>query len=292
MDLIPKLDLLRSERLHSEQRSVMDQFLRDEIPRRKWYHRMDLGNGIVTPGFAWEELWNNTRHARRTLGYSGKAVLDLGSWDGMWAFEAEALGAGLVVATDCNNTWRSPMHCGLNNLLLVREALFSQVVPLWNVSPYVLRDRLDCLLYSHPLLRDGFDIVQHLGLLYHLRDPMLSLAQCRSVIRDDGVLLIETAFDHSESATMQLNVENRVYDDHTTWWAPTLTCLAGMLRRSFFELDQTSVEILQGYGSIGRVALRASPVPPSDSVSDRYNLDPSFGHGFAPHLIGRTGNGP
>jgi hypothetical protein len=75
-----------------------------------------------------------------------------GSWDGMWAFEAEALGASLVVATDCSNPWQNPIHYGLNNLLLVHEALFSQVLPLWNVSPYVLRDRLDNLLYSHPLL--------------------------------------------------------------------------------------------------------------------------------------------
>ena len=79
MDLIPKLDLRRTERLRLDQRTVMDDFLRDEIPRRKWYHRMDLGNGILTPGFAWEELWNNTRQARSTLDYAGKAVLDLGT---------------------------------------------------------------------------------------------------------------------------------------------------------------------------------------------------------------------
>jgi hypothetical protein len=101
-----------------------------------------------------------------------------------------------------------------------------------------LRDRLDNLLYSHPLLRGGFDIIQHLGLLYHLRDPMLSLAQSRSVIRDGGTLLIETAFDISESPAMQLNVQNRIYDDHTTWWTPTLACLAGMLRMSSSSLTR------------------------------------------------------
>jgi tRNA (mo5U34)-methyltransferase len=287
MSLIPKLDGRRSERLRPEQRTVMDEVLRGEIPRRKWYHRMDLGNSIVTPGFAWEDLWNNTRDVRAAIDYVGKAVLDLGSWDGLWAFEAEALGASLVVATDCNNTWQSPIHYGMNNLLLVREALFSQVVPLWNVSPTVLRERLDNLLYSHPLLRDGFDIIQHLGLLYHLRDPMLSLAQCRSIIRDDGTLLVETAFDGSDSVSMQLNVENRIYDDHTTWWAPTLACLEGMLRMAFFAIDQSSVKILRADAPIARVSFRATPVPPSDSVADRYNLDPSYGHGFGPQLIRR-----
>jgi hypothetical protein len=64
----------------------------------------------------------------------------------------------------------------MNNLLLVREAIGSQVVTLWNVSPYKLSERLDNVLYSHPLVSGGFDIIQHLGLLYHLRDPILSLS--------------------------------------------------------------------------------------------------------------------
>ena len=74
-----------------------------------------------------------------------KAVLDLASWDGMWAFEAEMLGAGLSGGD-----------------LLVRSAIWSQVVPLLNVAATQLRDRLSGILYSH----GGFDVVRHLGLLY------------------------------------------------------------------------------------------------------------------------------
>ncbi|MEI9997909.1 MAG: hypothetical protein WDO13_01425 [Verrucomicrobiota bacterium] len=32
--------------------------------------------------------------------------------------------------------------------------------------------------------------MQHFGLFYHLRDPMLSLAQTRSVMKDGGTLLL------------------------------------------------------------------------------------------------------
>ena len=95
----------------------------------------------------------------------------------MWAFEAECLDAALVVATDCENRAHGPWYEGDRNFLLLREELFSEVIPFWNVSPVNLRERLDTLLYAHPLLQEGFDIVQHLGLLYHLPSPLLSLAR-------------------------------------------------------------------------------------------------------------------
>jgi tRNA (mo5U34)-methyltransferase len=91
---------------------------------------MDLGNGVTTPGFPWEILWDNARQARKAVDSTGKTVLDLGSWDGMWAFEAEMLGAAFVFAIDCMNYWQTPWHQGMDNLLLVREAIFSKVVPL------------------------------------------------------------------------------------------------------------------------------------------------------------------
>lgn len=66
-----------------------------------WYHRIDLllGHGVVTPGHDFEPIWDMIRDTRRFIDYRGKKVLDLASFDEMWAFEAERLGA-LVVAFD------------------------------------------------------------------------------------------------------------------------------------------------------------------------------------------------
>jgi tRNA (mo5U34)-methyltransferase len=286
MSLIPILDTRRSERLRPEDRVVMDALLKEEIAKRRWYHRMDLGNGVTTPGFPWEHVWEITRRARSAIDYKDKTVLDLGSWDGMWAFEAEMLGGALVVATDCSNTWQLPAHEGMNNLLLVRQALFSQVVPLFNVSPYALRERVDNALFSHPLLQDGFDIVQHLGLLYHLRDPLFSLAQSRSVLKDGGTLLLETAVSPGESMSMRFNAgAGRFYDSFTTWWAPTLPCLLEMLRLSLFEPEESSIADTGDPKSIFRLALRAKALQPTNSLRDHYILDPAFGHGFGERLI-------
>jgi tRNA (mo5U34)-methyltransferase len=291
MELRPRLDGRRGQRLTPQEREVSDACLQREIARRPWYHRMDLGQGIVTPGFPWEALWDNIRMVRQPTDYRHKSVLDLGSWDGMWAFEAEMLGAALVVATDCINYWQLPWHHGLNNLLLVREALFSEVIPLWNVAPTKLRDRLDGLLYSHPHLKDGFDIVQHLGLLYHLRDPLLSLAQARAVLCDGGTLLVETAVQSAETGcAMYFNAGGRaIYDDFSTWWAPTLPCLREMLGVSLFKIeDERLLSSSEAADPICRIALRARAVPPRTAVGERYLLDPAFGHGFGEHLIGRV----
>jgi tRNA (mo5U34)-methyltransferase len=291
MDLCPVLDVRRSQRLTPKEREVSDARLKQEIARRPWYHRMDLGKGTITPGFPWEALWDNIRLVRRTMDYNNKSVLDLGSWDGMWAFEAEALGAAVVVAADCMHYWQIPWQQGMNNLLLVREALFSEVIPLWNVASTNLRDRLDGILFSHPHLKHGFDIVQHLGLFCHLRDPLLSLAQARSVLRDGGTLLLGTAIHGTDtSCTMHFNAGRKaIYDDFTTWWAPTLPCLHEMLGASLFEIEEERLlSSSEATSPIRRITVRARAVPPRTGVGERYLLDPAFGHGFGEHLVGRV----
>jgi len=213
---------------------------------RVWYHKIDLGNGLVTPGRDYDRIWDNIRSSRKYIDYRGKNVLDLGSWDGMWAFEAEKLGASLVVASDCR-------YEAYDNLLFCKSVLKSKVVPLFNVSPYCLTERLDVLFQEnwldHKPYERMFDIVQHLGLLYHLRDPMITLSQSRSCLRTGGYLLVETgAVVNDDSSYMLFNGvppdKQRIYDDVTTWWAPTITCLKEMLRASLFEPIDATISIL------------------------------------------------
>jgi tRNA (mo5U34)-methyltransferase len=198
--------------------------IKQTVARYKWYHKMDLG-GVITPGHDFDAIWNNIRLARKNLDYAGRAVLDLGSVDGMWAFEAEKLGAAPVVATDC---YYEQVY---ERFLFCREVLGSKVIPYYNVSPYDLWERLDFFFQENwgdgkPYQR-RFDIVQHLGLLYHLRDPLRSLSQARSVLRTGGHILIETAAVVDEDGAFLLfngvtPGRGRIYTDTTTWWAPTI----------------------------------------------------------------------
>lgn len=206
-----------------------------------WYHKIELGPGVVTPGFDLDELWAHLRSVRAKIDYAGKAVLDIASFDGMFAFEAERLGAGMVVASDC-------LYNSFKNLLFCREVLGSKIVPYYNVSPYRLSERLDVYLEENygdvGAVDRRFDIVQHFGLLYHLRDPLLSLSQARSVLKPGGKLIIETdvILDSDESFMLFNGLPNaaRVRDNYSVWWAPTGRCLIEMLESTMFEVDRSS----------------------------------------------------
>lgn len=253
--------------------------------RRYWYHKIQLPDGTVTPGMDLEPIWNNIRGVRDRENYQSKRVLDIASFDGLWAFEAEAQGAAEVIATDC-------LYNTLGNLLLIREILGSQVVPYYNVSPYNLTDRLD-VYFEENYDADGqnqrrFDIVQHLGLLYHLRDPLWSLSQARSVLRTGGRLLLEgeVILDRTDSSLVFNGLPNtsRIRDNVTVWWSPTLPCLHEMLRASFFEPDLSTESVIEfdvpvstpgqlgafdetSHLRRGRVALWATAIEPGTPVT-------------------------
>ena len=46
-----------------------------------WYHKINLGNGVVTPGLELDLLWNNLRKTRNKINYKGKRVLDICFFD-------------------------------------------------------------------------------------------------------------------------------------------------------------------------------------------------------------------
>ncbi len=214
--------------------------------RPYWYHKIELPDGTCTPGMDLEPIWNNIRSVREHYSYKGANVLDIASFDGLWALEAESAGARQVIATDC-------LAGTFENLLLVRSILNSHIIPYYNVSPYNLTDRLDVRFEENfgdeGQHTDRFDIVQHLGLLYHLRDPMFSLAQARSILKPEGLMLIETevVLGRKDSALVFNGLPGvaRLRDNYSVWWAPTELCLEEMLRANFFEpLMETKSTIL------------------------------------------------
>ena len=257
--------------------------LREEIDRYDWYHSIDLGNNVVTPGRDYFDLWNMIRKTREHIDYSEKSVLDIASFDGMWAFEAESLGANKVVATDTHDP-------SLEKFLLCKRILKSKVIPFYNVSVYNLRDRLQNFISQahHPEKPIGeclFDIVQNLGLLYHVRDPMYVLAQTRSVIKTGGFLLLESAILFNEDSSFLLyngepqHKRGRVYPDTSIWWAPTIPCLKEMLRTNLFEPNDGTIETMEQLENegrmMGRISLVAEAVEPVDFefLCSMYNPD-------------------
>jgi tRNA (mo5U34)-methyltransferase len=72
--------------------------LRREVEQVKWWHTIDLGHGIVTPGI--DPTPQRLAEIRMPESLTGRTVLDVGAWDGFFSFEAERRGASRVLATD------------------------------------------------------------------------------------------------------------------------------------------------------------------------------------------------
>jgi tRNA (mo5U34)-methyltransferase len=70
--------------------------LRREVDSIAWYHSIDLGHGIVTPGmYSPGRIFERFGIPDRLDGLS---ALDIGAYDGFFSFEAERRGASRVLA--------------------------------------------------------------------------------------------------------------------------------------------------------------------------------------------------
>lgn len=233
-----------------------------------WYHEMELFPGYITSSkmTGCRYQWEQNRKVREGLDYKGKRVLDIGTMDGLWAFEAERLGASSVIAADIFQ--RNPLS--YERFLLARSVFNSRVLLIPNGDVTRLRERLDWMG------QEKFDIIQFLGVLYHLRDMMQPLLQIRSCLKEDGHLFLETAImmNAPKGPWVRFNSDNDIYYDTTTWWAPSVTALYEMLRLSGLAVVPGTEQISKDSGKpeVGRIALLAGCLPPGELSEYRGDL--------------------
>ena len=192
-----------------------------------WYHTIDLGHGIVTPGI------DHTPLRIPPLGLpddlSGWTVLDIGAWDGALSFEAERRGAARVLATD-SYCWRGEGWGTKAGFEFARRALDSKVEDL----------DIDVMDLS-PERVGTFDLVLFIGVLYHLRHPLLALERVASVT--DKLLILDThvAAVKEKRPVMVFYPDAELNDDPTNWWGPNPLAVEAMLRTvGFSRIERTS----------------------------------------------------
>lgn len=226
------------------------------VAERQWYHTLELAPGVVTPG------WFDTRPVAARLpipaSLAGRRCLDVGTFDGFWAFELERRGAAEVVALDVPDPrdWDWPVgspeeavrtisdrHRGGEGFALAHRALGSRVRRVQR-SVYEL----------DPEEVGRFDFAYLGSLLLHLRDPVGALERLRSVC--SGTVLVVDVFDpvltrlHPRRPLATLDGRDRPW-----WWQANLAGLVRMVEAAGFELVQPPrrLRIPRGAGH---------PVPP------------------------------
>ena len=220
-----------------------------QMNRIRWFHRIALGDSVVTPGR------DASSEKLASLGLpenlSGKSVLDIGAWDGFFSFEAERRGAarGLSIGSQ---VWRMP-HIGKAGFDFAHQTLNSRA-----------ESRVLDVMQLAPDLVGKFDLVLMLGVLYHLPNPLDALVRVASVTADQ--LILETHVDLLDCPrpAIAFYPGSELNHDKSNWIGPNGPALEGMLHAAGFRRTQIVYESRETYplagatpGTYGRMVVHA-----------------------------------
>jgi tRNA (mo5U34)-methyltransferase len=206
-----------------------------------WFHNIDL-HGVQTapdhflgnyPTIKWERF----AHAiPRDL--TGKSVLDVGCNAGFYSIEMKKRGAARVVGIDSDDIY-------------LAQGRFAA-----EVSGFADIEFRNLSVYDVGQLGERFDVVIFMGVLYHLRHPLLALDTLHdTVVRDllifqsmqrgskelmalaDDYDFAETSIFDNDAYPKMYFVEKRYSHDPTNWWIPNRAGAEAMLRSAGFTIE-------------------------------------------------------
>ncbi|WP_375421922.1 TIGR04290 family methyltransferase [uncultured Sphingomonas sp.] len=229
--------------------TTIDDTLRGRVAALSpWFHNIDLGDGIVTAPDHFLGDYPRFKFARFAdalpADLTGKTVLDIGCNAGFYSVEMKRRGAARVLGIDSDDRY-------LAQARLATDALGFADVEFRKLS-----------VYDVASLGERFDLVIFMGVLYHLRHPLLALDLIREHVADDMMLfqtmqqgsddLAEVPDDHpfhkpgtfdppdyfDEPGYPKMHfIEREFAHDWTNWWAPNRAGSEAMLRASGFTIE-------------------------------------------------------
>jgi len=234
-----------------------------------WYHVLELPGGVRTRGH-----FDPRRIVHKVplpASLHGRRALDVGTWDGFWAFELERRGAAEVVAVDLQHAeqwdWPVPadprLQAGQQRYLAgvkagnrgfdVAKAALGSAVTRRELSVYDLS----------PDTVGTFDFAYLGTLLMHLRDPVRALMALRSVVTGEAVIAdgVDAIPSWLRPNTPVARLEGQ---SEPWWWQPNRAALHRMAEAAGWEvLERTPVFFLplgpaHPRPPLGRRALRAT----------------------------------
>jgi tRNA (mo5U34)-methyltransferase len=195
-----------------------------ETPNIKWFHTMDLGNGIVTPGL--DKSPTKLERLHMPADMTGMTFLDIGAWDGYFSFAAERRGASRVLATD-SYVWQGNVP-GFSKagFLAAHSALESKVESM----------EIDAMDIS-PEKIGAWDVVLLAGVIYHVKNPSLCIERAASVTRKLLIIETQTGMRYCRYPALQFYVP---YPDHDhNYSMPNIKALHAMIKDSGFNDART-----------------------------------------------------
>jgi tRNA (mo5U34)-methyltransferase len=214
-------------------RAEVTQELLDRVNQIPWNHPVPLGNGIVAPGLDTPARRESYLHIPERL--DELSVLDIGTNDGYFAFQAEQRGASKVVAIDI---WDQPTSSKGEGFFLAKQILDSKV------------DGRKMSVYDLPADLGIFDVIFFFGVLYHLRYPLLALDRIRLCCHSETLLIVESHLDLPEikRPVAAFYEGDEAGHDPTNWFGPNRACVEAWLKSSGFS----RVEMQEGGCNIGQ----------------------------------------
>jgi tRNA (mo5U34)-methyltransferase len=213
----------------------------------EWFQNIELEGIPTAPNHFLGDYpalkWRQFEHAiPRDL--RGKTVLDIGCNAGFYSIEMKRRGAERVVAID-----HDPGY--------LAQARFAAEVSGADI------EFLEMDVYSVEKLRERFDLVLFLGVLYHLRYPLFALDLIHQHVVKDLLVFQSLLRGSSEIPSLDPDypfeerevfnkpgypvmhfVEREYANDPTNWWIPNRACVEAMLRSAGFEiLDNPEPEV-------------------------------------------------
>jgi tRNA (mo5U34)-methyltransferase len=208
--------------------------------RGDWFQNLDLYGVRTAPAHFLGDFpmtkWKRFSHVV-PQDLTGKSVLDIGCNAGFYSFEMKKRGASRVVAIDFSDYY-------LDQARFAAEVLGHEDVEFRRLT-----------VYDVGALRERFDLVLFMGLIYHLRHPLLALDLIHEHVAKD--LLVyqslqrgsaemealaedydfwETEVFHRPGYPKLHFVEKKYSHDETNWWVPNAAASAAMLRSSGFHI--------------------------------------------------------
>ena len=215
-----------------------------------WYHTLELAPGLVTPGYydlrpiVPKLPWPDVR---------GKRCLDIGSYDGFYAFELERRGASEVVALDVADPrdWDWPPDAREEGLRKVLDFTDSRHAPGFDVACEAFGSsvqKVDMRIYDLAPGRVGrFDVVVCGSLLLHLRDPIGALEAVRSVCAGQLLSIDEIRLSLALLGRRPLAALDGS-GERVQWWIPNPAARRRMLYAAGFSVDRATRPFAIPYG--------------------------------------------